>query len=607
MRRSIRFVRRNLPVLVFAIFAVVFVFEAYRISQRMQQVEAAIPVDTLETQRANTGLMQSLSYLSQRFNELIIGPDRRTKAQYELSLDIAIGTFESYVDVMPETLPRELAASIEELELVLDELGRHGGDLIELPLGEMRVLQSRLIDSVSHLSTAFVHTNEIVLVVLSEQVGQVAEIRGAVSLVLGLMLLATFVMALMLRQMLIAKRRAEKSALALQQSRLTLEHERNTLRTVLESLREGVVAYDVGMQLEIANSRFSALRGYPDALTAPGTPYSELADWDRQTGEFESDPEATAKLSWLTHGEIDEPRRFERFRPNGRVLEVVVSPVPGGGVVCTYSDITQRKEIERRTVEAKELAEAANERLVHLDRMKSMFIATMSHELRTPLNSIIGFTSVVLGGLAGEINDKQRDHLSRSKRAARHLLGLITDIIDISKIESGKIDVSPERFDLQALIADAVESVAEDAAGKGLALIVEPAPEIEIHCDRKRLYQVVLNLLSNAVKYSERGSIRVSTEDLGNDYALSVSDTGIGIPEQELPKVFAAFERISSPLSVQAGGTGLGLYLTRTMVQRILGGDISVESVAGQGSTFTMRGPKRCPESDRGVNLELDG
>jgi signal transduction histidine kinase/ABC-type amino acid transport substrate-binding protein len=246
---------------------------------------------------------------------------------------------------------------------------------------------------------------------------------------------------------------------------------------------------------------------------------------------------------------------------------------------------------EALTAAAGEL-HAANVRLQELDRLKSMFIATMSHELRTPLNSIIGFTGVLLQGMSGELNERQRDQLGRVYHSANHLLSLITDIIDISKIEAGRVDVVPENFSLQALVAEAVAAVEQQAEAKGLELVVDIPEETVLLTDRKRLLQCLLNFLSNAVKYSEAGRIQVTARDLGEELELLVRDSGIGISDADKPKLFEAFERFDSTLKVKAGGTGLGLYLTRKIVTDLLCGKVLFESRQGQGSTFGVRIPK---------------
>jgi len=271
--------------------------------------------------------------------------------------------------------------------------------------------------------------------------------------------------------------------------------------------------------------------------------------------------------------------------------------------IVTLHDITKRKqaeialqrlneELEGRVAERTSELAKANTRLLEVDRLKSMFIASMSHELRTPLNSIIGFTGIILHGMTGAINDKQRDQLSRVYKASKHLLELINDVIDISKIEAGKIDIYPETFLLDDLIQEAVDIIQAQLHDKDLELQVTVAEGIELYADRRRLLQCVLNFLSNAVKFTEVGSIQVIAREVGDDVEIAVSDTGIGIPEDQLKKLFQPFERLDSHLRINMAGTGLGLYLTRKLAVELLGGTVSARSCPGEGSTFVIRVPK---------------
>ncbi len=250
-----------------------------------------------------------------------------------------------------------------------------------------------------------------------------------------------------------------------------------------------------------------------------------------------------------------------------------------------------KKEIyKRRKTEAK--LHSANNELKKLDRLKSMFIASMSHELRTPLNSIIGFTGIILQEMTGPLNEKQKDHLSRVYGSAKHLLALITDIIDISKIEAGRLDIKYERFNLLDVIEKALNNITPMLKKKrSLNLQNYIQDEIWLNTDKRRLLQCLINFLSNAVKYSEEGIIKIYYIIDGNFITLSVEDTGIGVSEEDQIKLFEAFERVESHLKVKAGGTGLGLYLTKKLVNEILKGDVIVKSEIGKGSVFSLRIP----------------
>ncbi len=258
--------------------------------------------------------------------------------------------------------------------------------------------------------------------------------------------------------------------------------------------------------------------------------------------------------------------------------------------------------------------EKANSKLQDLDRLKSMFIASMSHELRTPLNSIIGFSSIIRDEWLGTVNPEQKENLETIQRSGKHLLSLINDVIDVSKIEAGRIETRLEEFDLYDLLTEAVQYVEKDLRDKGLELHLK----MEHHplcSDRRRLLQCVINLLSNAVKFTEHGEVTLSwavadieqgageqrpSGSLSQQIDISVVDSGIGIAEEDIERLFQPFERLESHLRTTAPGTGLGLYLTRKLVVEVLRGDIMCRSDVGVGSTFTLRIPERIYETSTG-------
>ncbi len=252
-------------------------------------------------------------------------------------------------------------------------------------------------------------------------------------------------------------------------------------------------------------------------------------------------------------------------------------------------------ERTRELAHAKERAEAA-------DHIKSAFLATMSHELRTPLNSIIGFTGIILQGLAGPLNPEQTKQLEMVRSSSRHLLALINDVLDISKIEAGQLEVASERFDLRASINKVVGIVAPLAEKKGLALRAQIVPELgEAVGDQRRVEQILLNLLNNAIKFTDSGEVALKTELIPDFKSpewisgqpavrLCVSDTGIGIKPDDLTTLFQPFRQIESGLSRNYEGTGLGLAICRRLAD-LMGGDISAESTWTKGSTFSFTFP----------------
>jgi signal transduction histidine kinase len=253
------------------------------------------------------------------------------------------------------------------------------------------------------------------------------------------------------------------------------------------------------------------------------------------------------------------------------------------GFVGTITDITEHKKIEDLK-EAVIKAESA-------DKLKSAFLATMSHELRTPLNSIIGFTGILLQKLVGSLNTEQEKQLRMVQGSANHLLVLINDVLDISKIEAGQIVIFPETFDMAAAIQKSIEKVLPIAEKKGLALTFSITPQsILILSDQRRVEQVLINLLNNAVKFTEHGEVHLECQVDDHDLVVHISDTGIGIKPEDLETLFRPFQQVDNGISRQFEGTGLGLSICKRLVD-LLGGQISVISEWGKGSTFSFTLP----------------
>jgi PAS domain S-box-containing protein len=267
-------------------------------------------------------------------------------------------------------------------------------------------------------------------------------------------------------------------------------------------------------------------------------------------------------------------------------------------------DITARKRVEeelratqasleQRVIERTAELAVARDRAEAADRTKSTFLATMSHELRTPLNSIIGFTGLLLQGLAGPLNAEQTKQLRMVKDSGQHLLALINDVLDISKIEAGQIEIANAPFDLPESIQKVVQTVAPLANKKQLPLITRIWPEVNwITSDRRRVEQILLNLLSNAIKFTEQGEVTLTAEIVPGTrhiphsaLRISVADTGLGIKRENLDKLFQPFRQLDTGLTRQHEGTGLGLAICKRLIER-LGGTITVESEWGKGSTF---------------------
>lgn len=246
---------------------------------------------------------------------------------------------------------------------------------------------------------------------------------------------------------------------------------------------------------------------------------------------------------------------------------------------------------EVRAEIAKRLQEA-NEKLTEIDQLKSEFLASMSHELRTPLNSILGFTGIVLQGTTGPLNAEQTRQLGMAYGSAKHLLSLINDLLDISRIEAGRMDLFIEPIDINQLVTEAAQSMEQMVAQKKLCLNVHVSDSVKLfNGDRKRVLQVLINLLNNAVKFTSHGEVTVRCEPNATGLTFSVIDTGQGIRHELIPTLFSAFKQIHSPQNRELSGTGLGLYLCQKLLA-LMGGKIWVDSEFGVGSTFSFYLPK---------------
>ncbi len=281
------------------------------------------------------------------------------------------------------------------------------------------------------------------------------------------------------------------------------------------------------------------------------------------------------------------------FSAQAEFLETLAAQVAGGlRNAQLYAQVQQHAaELERKVAERTRDLHLALEKAQEADRIKSAFLATMSHELRTPLNSIIGFTGVLLQGLAGPLQEQQVKQLSMIRSSAQHLLALINDVLDISKIEAGQLEVRRDPFDLRAAIENVLRMVTPAAQKKGLTLSAAiPSGLGPFVGDQRRVEQILINLLNNAIKFTERGEVRLECETRAGQVILRVRDTGIGIRPEDMPKLFRPFQQLETGLARHHEGTGLGLAICKHLAH-LMGGDITAESEWGRGSLFTVTLP----------------
>ena len=374
-----------------------------------------------------------------------------------------------------------------------------------------------------------------------------------------------------------------RSAL-LERARLTREndHQRRIVTDAIESIGEGFVLYDADDRLAMCNTKFREL--YPELadLLVPGSPFRTLvARAAAQQADLSAEEYVAQRVE--QHGRL---LSSAEYRHDARWIRIGERRTHDGGTVATYTDITELKERQLELERAKADAEIASQ-------AKSQFLANMSHELRTPLNAIIGYSQI----LAEDAEDSGQDgfipDLTKIEDAGRHLLGLINDILDLSKIEAGKMDLYLEDVELDGLLAEVDSIIRPLAARTGNALAIEPAPGLDrLHTDRTKLKQCLLNLLSNANKFTKDGTVTLRIEPGEADTArFVVADTGIGMTPEQLDKLFQAFTQADSSTTKKYGGTGLGLSITKHFC-RALGGDVMATSEPGVGSSFVIVLPR---------------
>ena len=320
--------------------------------------------------------------------------------------------------------------------------------------------------------------------------------------------------------------------------------------------------------------------------------------------------EETYVLSRIRAGLSVEHFETVRQTKDGRLVDIslTVSPIRDAngriiGASKIARDIREHKRLldERRIAAAneeaarREVLEAQNRRIQEAARLKSEFVANMSHELRTPLNSIVGFAELIADARFGPLPVKYQDFAQIMHASAQHLLQLINDILDLAKVESGKIDFQPEPVDLSALAGEATTIIKELAAKRKIQVTVDVDPAVgRVYLDPMRLKQVLYNYLSNAIKFTNEGGrvmLRVRP-DAGNRFRIEVEDTGIGIRPEDEHRLFIEFQQLDASTAKKFPGSGLGLALTKRLVEA-QGGTVGVRSMFGSGSTFLATLPLR--------------
>ena len=388
------------------------------------------------------------------------------------------------------------------------------------------------------------------------------------------------------KSILLARRRAEQDLIqakeALERRTEELAQSLSLVRATLESTADAILATDPTGRITDFNEKFVEMWQVPPALLEAREHRRVLEAMAAQVREppdflsFVNEILTTSPPERLDILDLGDGRVLEQFT---RTQELDRRDV---GRVWSYRDITERARSHAALREAKEAAEAAN-------RAKSEFLAVMSHELRTPLNAIGGYVELMEMGIRGPVTEPQREDLRRIQKSQRHLLGLINEVLNYARIETGTVRYELSDLRVREALASAEGLVAPQVWEKGQTLTVHECPdEVRVRADAEKLRQILLNLLSNAVKFTPSGGrIEIGCAPSGDTVSVWVRDNGMGIPRDKLAAIFEPFIQVRSDLTRTSEGTGLGLAISRDLA-RGMGGDLTVESTPGSGSVFTV-------------------
>ncbi len=348
------------------------------------------------------------------------------------------------------------------------------------------------------------------------------------------------------------------------------------LNNILANIPVGLSVMDDKLNLVVENQQFRTLLDFPDSLFARETvTFESIIRFNAMRGEYGDGDRET-----IIHGIVERARtaqahRFQRKRGDGRTLEVRGAPLPDGGFVTTYSDITD-------LTQATEAAQEAS-------RSKSQFVANMSHEIRTPMNAILGMLKLLRNT---ELSTRQLDYAAKAEGAAKSLLGLLNDVLDFSKMEAGKMELDPQPFRVDRLLRDLSVILSANVGNKPVEVLfdVDASLPAVLVCDAMRLQQVLINLAGNAIKFTSQGEVVVKLKVLSQTahqttVDISVRDSGIGIAPENQERIFDGFSQAEASTTRRFGGTGLGLSICRRLVE-LMGGRLQLDSVLNRGSTF---------------------
>lgn len=377
------------------------------------------------------------------------------------------------------------------------------------------------------------------------------------------------------------------------------EAQRKTTEAAIATISEGFVLYDSDDRIVLFNEQFRDIYPGLSDILKQGLTFGQMLD--AVVSRSLVDLGNQSPQDWIAERKArrEHSGGFAEYRYAGRYIRISERRIQGGGTVAIYSDITELRQQNLELEKARELSEVAN-------RTKSQFLANMSHELRTPLNAIIGYSEIIQEDATDSGQEQLVPDLKKIEGAGRHLLGLINDILDLSKVEAGKMEIFIEEIDIPSLLDEVRAIITPLVTKNGNILEVQIADGIgSMRTDRTKVKQCLLNVLSNASKFTQDGKLTVSVKHLETDnrmVQITISDTGIGMSEEQLGRLFQAFSQADASTTKKFGGTGLGLAITRHFC-RLLGGDITVASKVDEGSTFTIVLPYRAAEPNQPAAL----
>jgi PAS domain S-box-containing protein len=413
----------------------------------------------------------------------------------------------------------------------------------------------------------------------------------------------------------------ERQVQRVRQAEITVRGERDRLNLVLENVADPILVTDERSNIILMNDQAEQLFQISENEARSRREVAAVRGNDTKFTSFISEFALLDDSSRRERMSLLHPRTGLELPVevvSGKVKNERGEPI---AIVSVLHDLTKQvenerlyealkrlnSELEQRIREAiADLAEQnarlqwQSQEVERANKLKSEFLASMSHELRTPINALIGYSALLLDGVLGEVNPKQRDALARGRAAAEHLLALINDILDLAKIEAGKMPLHLEEVPLRDVTLEVTQQIEPMVRKKQLDFVIDVAPDCPIIVtDRTKIKQILLNLLSNAVKFTNHGRVTVEAQCAPGGVRIDVVDTGIGIRQSDLQAIWEDFRQVDQSRTREFGGTGLGLSITRKLLER-LGGSVTVQSNYGEGSTFSVYLPLKVPSGTVG-------